>query len=240
MHTLRRLRYDVRTYLGPYPNLCLPLLAFRRRKRTVRHWLQPQVFDSGTEMVVEGFPRSGNTFSIAALYVATDHKLPKLAHHIHVPAPIIQAVREGKPAIALIRKPVDAMASALVHDPRLGPLQVLRAYIQFYQPLLPYRNEFVTATFETVTGNFGAVIDDVNERYGTSIPRFTHNEETVKVCFDLIEERNSMFTGTITEHKIARPSDERKKLNEDAKSLLRSGRYSKLLARTEQLYSAFL
>ena len=238
--TYRRLKFDIRTFLGKYPGVFLPFLAWRRRKRVHRHWLQPQIYTPETQLVVEGYPRCGNTFSIAALHVATDGDLPRLAHHIHLPAQVIQAVRDRKPAIVLIREPIDAMASTLVHDPRLGPLQVLRAYNHFYEPLIPFHRDYVVADFSTVTNDYGSVIEAVNDRFGTDIPVFDHSDANVEKCFGLIEAKNSMFTGKITENKIARPSADRKKLNEEARNVLRQKRHAKMLQQAEELYARFI
>ena len=241
-HQIRRARYDVRTYLGRYPIFFLPLLRTMRGKRdsVIRHWLQPRIFNETTELVVEGYPRSGNTFAVAALHVATSGDLPSLAHHIHLPAQILGAVHTKTPALSLIRQPLDAMASTLIYDPRLGPWQVLRAYVHFYEPLMKHRDQFVTAKFETVISDYGVVIDALNDHYGLSIPAFEHTDDDVKRCFELIDEKTSFYTGKVAQNQVARPSTDRKQKNEDAKELLQQPQYAHMMRRANVAYEAFL
>lgn len=240
MSRWRRLKFEIRTFLGKYPEMFIPITAVRHRRRDRHHWLRPQLIAADTELVVEGFPRSGNTFSIAAFFVAMDERLPQMAHHLHVPAQLIQAARRGTPAIALIRRPVDAIASTMVHDPRLGPKQLIRAYLDFYRPLETYKKNILIAPFDLVTKDFGVVIEQLNLQFGTTFPKFVHSPENVDRCFKLIEERNSMYTGNVTENRIARPSTSRSRSNESVRSLLEDGRLRSLMSQADEIYGAFM
>jgi len=56
-----------------------------------------------TEVVIDGFPRSGNTFAVVAFRQAQSRRV-SVAHHGHVPALAIEAHRRGVPALVLIRE----------------------------------------------------------------------------------------------------------------------------------------
>ena len=120
-----------------------------------------------TELVIEGFPRSGNSFSVFAFSNAGAGDL-SIAHHVHSPSQIITAARYALPAVLLIRSPEDVVTAGLakIATHRTGDL--LRAYTAYYRSLLPLREHYVIAPFETVTTDFGRVINAVNRRFGTT------------------------------------------------------------------------
>lgn len=64
---------------------------------------------SRTEMVIDGFPRSGNSW----LYNAIDYLYPtrSLAHHMHSLVPISLGLRKGVPVYVPIRGPIDSITS---------------------------------------------------------------------------------------------------------------------------------
>ena len=51
-----------------------------------------------TDLCVEGFPRSANSFAVGAVDYAQPEPL-SIAHHNHVPAPLLNAARRGLPAV---------------------------------------------------------------------------------------------------------------------------------------------
>ena len=44
----------------------------------------------------------------------------QIAHHAHVPAQLLEAVRMGLPAVALVREPEECVLSLVVRAPSLG------------------------------------------------------------------------------------------------------------------------
>jgi len=79
--------------------------------------------DRATELVIEGFARSGNTFAVAAFSLAQPRPV-RLAHHLHAPAQVLLAARMGIPCIVLVRDPVDAVASRLIRRRFTRPFSV--------------------------------------------------------------------------------------------------------------------
>jgi hypothetical protein len=166
-----------------YPAIYLP---FARRK--YRNY--SLVISSDTELVIEGYFRSANTFAVHAFQLSQE-KPVRLAHHLHAPAQLITAARRGIPTLLLLRNPDGAILSELLYDNVALP-DALDAYTRFYTCLLPYLESFVVGEFEQVTHDFGAVIRRVNARFGTNFIEFNHTDETVHECFELMNYRGSL------------------------------------------------
>jgi hypothetical protein len=149
------------------------------------------VISRDTEFVIDGYTRSASTFAVYALQLSQPRPV-RLAHHLHAPAQLIQAARNGVPALAVIREPQGAILSQLVREPGVALRDALVAYARFYERLLPYRDKFVVADFEQVAKDFGVVIRDVNARFGTGFAEFAPTEPNVRLCFELIRRRDSL------------------------------------------------
>ena len=142
-----------------------------------------------TQLVIEGYPRSGNTFAETALKLCQPSPL-KTADHLHAPAQVIRAAQYHIPLCVLIRRPEDVVRSLVVKYPRIRVADALKGYIRFYETCLPYQHAFLVATFAQVTTDFGRVIDGINEKFGTSFIRFEHTEANVRRVFEILEQRN--------------------------------------------------
>jgi hypothetical protein len=206
---LRSASFEIQTLAGAYPWIFLPLARLKRRRLNDPHPLSPQPIEEGTGIVIEGFPRSGNTFAVAAFLDAQPQPI-SVAHHLHAPAQIHHAARLGIPALVLVRDPVEAVVSLAIREPHISLLQGLRAYARFYRRLHPGRSSFVLADFEDTTRDFGAVIKRVNAHFDRRFGVFRHTQENVTRCFRKIEDRNRQLSGgVISESAIARPSASR-------------------------------
>ncbi len=173
---------------GPYPALFYPLHALRHGGRV------PQAVARDTEIVIEGFPRSGNTFALLGFQLAQGRSV-KTADHLHVPAQIMRAAEWDIPAVVVIREPEAVVRSLVVKYPYLSPRHVLQGYAAFYERCLPYRDKLVAATFEQATCDLGAVIDRVNARFGTRFLRFEHTTANERRVFAALDRRNLSVNG---------------------------------------------
>lgn len=143
-----------------------------------------------TDLCIEGFPRSANSFAVGAVEQAHDDPLT-IAHHNHVPAPILNAVQRRLPTIVLIREPVEAVVSRRALQLQIGAVEEkrmpqyvsyerdLRAWIGFYETVWPVRENVVVAPFDVVIDDFGRIIHAVNTQCGTDFARFDHTDENV-------------------------------------------------------------
>jgi len=120
----------------------------------------------GTELVVEGFPRSGNSLAVAAIAAAQPRPL-RIAHHTHAPANVLRALRLGLPTLVVVRDPDEAAVELVLAKPFLSLREALRGYARFHEPLLARREGFVVATSPEVHTDLAGVVRRINERFGT-------------------------------------------------------------------------
>lgn len=155
---IKNVQYSLRTTVGR-TRWSLPLLSaapsFRRRL------VQP-----ATDLCIEGFPRSANTFMLHAFQTWNPDE--RIAHHLHVPGHVLRASRLGVPVLLLVRPPMDALASVLVVDDALRADIAVASYVDFHQRAWSVRNDVVIASFETATQRPDVAIQRVNRRFGTS------------------------------------------------------------------------
>jgi len=206
MILLRRWRYALRNHCGKFESL-VPLLPL----------IQPKYRDhfanEKTTILIEGYPRSANTFAVAAFLVAQNPEQPRIARHLHAAGHVARAVRLGVPAIVLFRAPLDAAGSLIQRLPIVSPKRALADYIQFYRRVLQMADRLVVASFDRVTNDFGSVITEVNEHYGARFKPFRHNESNERAAMHIVEQMDQSDTGlsTVTESHVGRPSLERRR-----------------------------
>ncbi|HYG71565.1 MAG TPA: hypothetical protein VEC15_04670 [Actinomycetota bacterium] len=195
------------------------------------------VLGPGTEVVIEGHPRSANSFSVVAFEVAQGRRTA-IAHHTHAPGHVLAAVRSGVPAIVLIRDPADAVLEFLLIRPRLDPEQAVRAWTSFYTTVRPALGRAVLAPFPVVTTDFGRVIRVVNERNGTTFVPFEHTPENQQRCFEAMDAywTSRAGEGREKELKVGRPSEERERLAAELRPILARGAAGRALADASALY----
>lgn len=226
-------RWEVRSVLGRYPVIALPLLRARRGDG----FLAP--IRDETEVVIEGFPRSGNTFAVAAFHLAQLPTDVKIAHHAHVPAQLLRAVRLGLPAVLLVREPEECVLSLVVRDPLLGVGGVLRGWVRFHGPLVDVRDRLVVATFGEATTDVGGIVRRVNERFGTSFRAFDPTPENLERVRVLIERGDLNTFGSA--EGVARggglPGAGREVLKDELRASYRAEGLARLRARAEDLYA---
>jgi hypothetical protein len=236
-----RTRLRARSLIGQYPALYLPLARWKRRRhlRHARKWgIPPErmgpVFRD-TDAVIEGFPRSANTFAATAFELAQTRPV-RVARHLHVPSQIIAGAKLGIPTIVLIRDPEEAVLSLSLWTPHVTLEDGFRDYTRFYRRILPYRDRFVVATFEEVSTDFGEVTRRLNERFGSNFREFQHTEANVALCFKIIEEHDRRTAGKVVEKTVARPSQQRERMKNGLRSVLRSPRFARARADAYDIY----
>lgn len=237
-----QIRWELRSIAAQYPLFL-----------TYARWRYPKTFggdvefagadtvDDDTDIVIEGFPRSGNTFAVTAFKVAQE-KPVNVANHLHAPAQLTVAADKGIPAVVLMRDPEDAAVSFIIqHDFSLTPQQVFEQYVRFHEAIDPVRGDLYVAPFEQVISDFGAVIRAVNDRFGCRFEIFEHSRENEQYCFDIIE-RDSVkrHGGHVHEQGVARPSESREDIKDRLRKQLRMPELDSIRDRAYDLYERFL
>jgi hypothetical protein len=214
----------------------LPTVRFRpalREPYDPRPWVKRT-----TEIVIEGYPRSGNTFAVVAFRLAQGREI-EIAHHLHAAAQIKRAARLDVPAIVLIREPSEAILSLLVRDPYASARWALRSYIRFYSAVVPYLEKAVVAPFATVISDLASIIRMVNKRYGTAFKEFVPTEaalNSVRQTVEWMGQRDSMMTGWDYRLGVALPSEQRRRAKEARQAEYHDERNKPLRLTAESLY----
>jgi hypothetical protein len=229
MRTLaRRLYHELKTVVARSPAVAIPIAR-------LRHGVP---VDGGTEIVIEGFPRTGTSFAVAAFRLAQPRPVA-VACHVHAPAQVIAGVRRGLPVLLCVRDPEETVLSYAVRNPHLTLRQALRSYLRFYEPLLRHRAGVVVAPFERITTDLGGLILEVNARFGTDFAPFEHTEENVRACFEQIDEDyRRRVSGLAFERQVARPSPVRERMKEELREAYRGPALAGVRARADAAYRA--
>lgn len=230
-------KYYARCTIKRYPALYVPLSRWRHGSRSSggNQLMEPEAIGPGTEIVIEGPHRCGNTFAVVAFRLAQDRHV-QVAHHLHAAAQVIVAVKRDIPTIVLLREPEETVVSRAASFPPITVKQALNEYLLFYSQVFPYRSGFVTATFETVTRDLDTAIRAINEKAGTQFKLFDQSDENVDRCFKIIEER---YRGQAKpERAVARPSEDRRDKKETHRSQFHAAELATMRGRALRLYES--
>lgn len=225
---LAGIRQATRSRIAQYPSIYFSLLALKSKK--------PPIIGPTTEIVIDGFPRSANTFAVLA-FRRSQRRQVEIAHHTHTPAQIIRAVQWSVPVLLLVRQPEAAITSLMLRNPALGPDGCLREYIRFYRRLYGSRNALVIGEFDQVVADFGRVIARVNARYGTDFSVEPHSKEFERAVFEAIDALRDSREGTPV--TLARPTGEKETRKSSIRGQLRDARRAPLLAEAFQWFERY-
>ena len=218
----------LQTHAGKHPAAFYGLYRLARKD-------QGRVVTPETELVIEGFPRSANSFARVAFNRAQKGTV-RIATGLHVPAQVIRAARWRIPTLVLIRNPKDAVLSFAVRDP-ITVEQALKYCLSFYETVEGLSDAYVLGTFEEVTGDLGRVIGRLNERFGTSFSPFRHNERNVEMVLARVERNSKRKFGEVNwENKTSRPVASRQESKRELERGLADPEAARLLSRAEDVY----
>ena len=219
------LKRIIRRLVWSRPTIYAPVALFRHRTNILR---------CEGELYIEGFPRSGNTFAVKAFQNANPGL--DVRSHRHIPTFILQAARKQLPGMVVLRNPIDAAISWAIFTG--GPLRYALAYYNDYHAVLVKRREpLFFVPFESVTGDFGKVMSDFNQRWGTDYAPFQHTPENVAQCLAQIESDYTSTSGKVAELKVPRPSVHRQPLRQKLLQELHRSRFvQEELGRANALY----
>jgi hypothetical protein len=159
-------------------------LCYGQRKK-----FKSLVASKHSHVIIEGFPRSANTFAVLAFKHAQINDFI-IAHHIHAEAQFKLAAKYNIPAIALLREPLEAVSSLLIRDPSYTIDQALWRYINFYTVVNELRKSLIIANFSDVTQNFNKIITQCNKKFHTNFLLLQNKELDTTKIFDEIKKIN--------------------------------------------------
>jgi hypothetical protein len=228
----RRSWWEVKQTVSRHPAVAIPMA--RRRAHGV-------VVGPDTQIVIEGYPRSGNSFAVAAFDMPQPAPLV-IAHHTHAPAQVLEGCRRAIPTLVLVRDPDQAVLNTVIYYPFLTVKQALRAYVGFHRAIWGERDRFCVGPFDEVTSDLGTTMRRVNERYGTSFVPFEHTEENVARCFAAMDRywKGQVGEGETFERVVGRPSDWRDQRREAMRATLEAPDLAALRRKAAALYRSFV
>lgn len=168
--------------------------------------------NKNTNITIDGFERSANTYSF--YYFKELNKDTKIAHHSHSYQQMIHSLEKKIPTILLIRKPYDAIISSYIYHFQKVPVQLLAdTWINFYKPLIPFKDNLIVSDFNTTISNFSKIISLANDKYDTNF-NYVLNENHNKILQEKLNERK------IKSNRQSMPSIKQKKVKEKISSNL--------------------
>ncbi|MFP4353741.1 MAG: hypothetical protein ACLFUJ_01365 [Phycisphaerae bacterium] len=226
---LWRLRARIGFFTDRWPSLHLGLL---HRK------FPDHVVNAESDLLLEGYPRSSNSFTRELFLWSQDYKV-KVASHLHCSSNVRRAVELGVPTVLLVRDPEQAVPSLYLKNPSLTMKLALEKYTTFYRRCLPVAKSCVVATFEQVLGDFGEVIARVNGKFGTEFGAFEHNDENIKAVRDYMSEGCRRRRGKVVKEWMNLPSEKREQQKALVAQQLESTQLAKELEMARILYRQF-
>jgi len=114
-----------------------------------------------THLVVEGPPRSANSFTVRMLQtIAGPPSRFKIAHHSHSADNLISGAAYGIPLVVLARAPEDSILSYAIYS-GLPPETCADRYVAFYDALVDI-DGYVIGHFDEITHDFNAFLARLN------------------------------------------------------------------------------
>lgn len=224
----RKLSFSYRSIVSTEPSLQLfyqPYIWWGKLKlNAVGGNPQERVVRPNTELVIDGFQGSANSFATEA-FKKNQTRSVELSHHMHSPLQIVKAVKQDIPILVTIRDPIGAVLSLTSRWSHLSVNQGLYSYVRFYSKLEPYADKCVISDFEQTTRNLDRAIEKVNHKYGTN--------------FDLVDVAQANANYKINaSHKFFAEEDRvnRKLIKQQKKAEFDLPDNAKLLVRAKDIY----
>jgi len=144
----------------------------------------------GTKILVDGFPRSANTWTSFAFQELVGHG--QVASHLHSSQSIRTAARLGVPCVLLVRDPDEAVASGLTFDGAVQARTAFATWARYYEVAVKAADKVVVVDFKTAVSDFPEVVRRVNERYGTGFSVAEAEQLDKDTIFDRIDRESQL------------------------------------------------
>ncbi|MGI8951196.1 MAG: hypothetical protein ACR2FN_06385 [Chitinophagaceae bacterium] len=187
-----------------------------------------------TDIVIDGFPRSANTYATYAFDIAQLKKY-NIANHIHKKSQFLIANKYGIPGILLIRRPIDCISSLLFRQPKYDPAVAFEGYYFLYNGL-KHLDSYVVGNFENVLNNYGEIINRLNLKFGCQFNLYIKNEENEEKVKHIIHTQDELKNAKDYKQRVAYPNKEKQAPLNEIKNLLQQKKYENLNKKCEELY----
>ena len=204
------------SFIGNY-RPCTPI--FKKMKGRYPHYALED-----SQICIEGFPRSGNTFIVAT--IQRWNPGIKISHHSHLASNVKYAVDHNIPTIVLIREPLEAVSSAIVWDGKLKAAIGLRGYLSFYRSLLPCLSQVMVLDFSDFTKHPDRVVQEINRKFGLRLGWKTYDVKEQKAIRRYLNGHDERSSRGLTSASL--PNNEKNDLKLSIKAKLVKNRMLKV------------
>lgn len=152
----------------------------------------PRYAVENADICIEGFPRSGNSFFVTTFQQWNPRTV--ISHHSHLASNAKYSVKKRKPTVVLIRKPADAIASAIAWDgreARIVPGVGLITYLSFYRSLRNYADRILFLDFDEAITRPDQCVAKINRRFSSSFSARAFTEEENERLQGVLERQDS-------------------------------------------------
>lgn len=190
------------------------------------------------DLVIDGFPRSANTYAWYASKLTLEPKY-MVRGHTHVVETLRRGLQNGKPTMLLLREPDAAVASLYQMRNGVSLRACFDAYTRFHRKCLTLGGELYVARFDQVTNDFGAVLKEFYKFNGVDWPVYEKTALNESRVFDIIDSANQKLNdGSLREQGVARPSSKRTGKDEVLASMSKDEKRAQ--AQAKNAYSALI
>lgn len=176
------------------------------------------VCNQNTRLVIEGYPRSGNSFTADMLAVCGGNRLriDEMAHHTHEIENLLLADAFGVPKMILIREPEDAILSFTIFSER--PVAECTArYVKFYERAKDLLTNAIIVHFRDTTTDFRSVVSRLNSLGNFGIPEDQDFSVRHQEALALVRSRASDDAEQAV-RQVAAPSEKREEMKNTARA----------------------
>ncbi len=207
---LKRLKISLKIYFGE-SSLFYNLLSISTPG------IDKRMVTKDTDICLEGFPRSGNTFLFHSFKFYNPDT--KIAHHVHAEIQFIRAIKFGVPCVIVIREPLETLASLMVVDGILNLNLAFQYYISYYQRLIRYCDQVVIIDNDDIENGVIGKLERINKANNKTFKYEGLTAEALKAVTANMRESNR---GGRYRMLIPLPDKEKstlkEKINQDIKS----------------------
>ncbi len=120
-----------------------------------------------SDLCIDGYQSSGNSFSVALLHVANSQL--RIARHCHSFANLQMALNYGIPAVCLVRHPDDCIPSRVARF-KITLDHAVFDYLDFYRLAQRQLDRLIVVTFDELTKDTGRFLTRMADATGQPIP----------------------------------------------------------------------
>jgi hypothetical protein len=229
------MKNNIRNYINTYPFLFIPISSLRYRFKNPGK-LMPVSW--GVDLVIDGYPRSANSFAVNAFFSAQEEPV-RVSHHLHAAANIIYAAKRNIPVLLLVRTPEDAVPSYAIYS-SVSLMHALNYNIRFHRHVAPFIQQLCVADFHQIRTDYGAVMHRLNRKYNLNYRVFEHTKENEEHCFQVgSANAKKLFPDRDDSQRLSIPNAAKKEKTLEMKNNLLGDAYAEKMEEARRLYRVF-